>query len=147
SLNVNVVTTFTAAFADFMDNTPKEQLARTIFEFRQADIVEHFDEFEIARGMIHAMGAHIGVDKIFPQTLGLVDLDYFGARYAKVHWRTGPEDLLRERAKCFAYMKSCDIQPILIRVDAVKAVALGAELGVDTFQGFAIDNLLRKEAA
>jgi len=146
SLNVNVVTTFTAAFADFMDRTPKEQLARTIFEFRQADIVEHFDEFEVARSMIHAMGAHIGVDKIFPQTLGLVDLDYFGAKYAKVHWRTGAEDLLRERGKTFAYMKSCGIQPILIRVDNPQVIALGAELGVNTFQGFAIDNLLRQAA-
>lgn len=78
------MTVFTAAFADFMDQTSKEKLARMTFEFRQADIVEHFDEFEIARGMIEAMGTSIGVDKIFPQTPGLVDLDYIGAKYAKV---------------------------------------------------------------
>lgn len=147
SLNVNVVTTFTAAFADFMDQTDKETLSRIVFEFRQADIVEHFDEFEIARGMIKAMGASIGVDKIFPQTLGLVDLDYIGAKYAKVHWRTGAEDMLRERGKTFKYMRSCGIQPILIRVDTLQALTLGAELGVDMFQGFAIDNLLRARAA
>jgi hypothetical protein len=138
SLNVNVVTTFTAAFADFMDQTHKDILARLIFEFRQADI---------ARGMIKAMGASIGVDKIFPQTLGLVDLDYIGAKYAKVHWRAGAEDLLRERGKTFKYMRECGIQPVLIRVDNAKAMALGAELGVDMFQGFAIDALLRQKAA
>lgn len=147
SLNVNVVTTFTAAFADFMDQTPKDIRSRIVFEFRQADIVEHFDEFEIARGMIRAMDANIGVDKIFPQTLGLVDLDYIGAKYAKVHWRTGAEDMLRERGKTFAYMRSCGIQPVLIRVDNMKAMALGAELGVDMFQGFAIDDMLRRKAA
>ena len=147
SLNVNVVTTFTAAFADFMDQTKKDVLSRLVFEFRQADIVEHFDEFEIARGMIKAMGASIGVDKIFPQTLGLVDLDYFGAKYAKVHWRAGAEDILRERGKTFKYMRECGIQPILIRVDNMQALTLGAELGVDMFQGFAIDNLLRAKAA
>ncbi len=147
SLNVNVVTTFTAAFADFMDQTAKDVLSRMVFEFRQADIVEHFDEFEVARGMIKAMGANIGVDKIFPQTLGLVDLDYIGAKYAKVHWRTGAEDLLRERGKTFNYMKSCGIQPILIRVDSAKAIAVGAELGVETFQGFAIDHMLRQKVA
>ncbi|MGE3476827.1 MAG: hypothetical protein AB7H70_13585 [Rhodospirillaceae bacterium] len=147
SLNVNVVTTFTAAFADFMDQTSKDVLSRMVFEFRQADIVEHFDEFEVARGMIKAMGANIGVDKIFPQTLGLVDLDYIGAKYAKVHWRTGAEDLLRERGKTFNYMKSCGIEPILIRVDSAKAIAVGAELGVETFQGFAIDHMLRQKAA
>jgi hypothetical protein len=147
SLNVNVVTTFTAAFADFMDQTHRDVLSRLVFEFRQADIVEHFDEFEIARGMIKAMGANIGVDKIFPQTLGLVDLDYIGAKYAKVHWRAGAEDVLRDRGKTFKYMRACGIQPVLIRVDNMQALALGAELGVDMFQGFAIDNMLRAKAA
>jgi hypothetical protein len=147
SINVNVVTVFTAAFADFMDETPRETLERLTFEFRQADIVEHFDEFEIARGMIEAMGGSIGVDKIFPQTLGLVDLDYIGAKYAKVLWRDGAEDVLRERGKTFKYMKECGVKPILIRVDSPKALAIGAELGVETFQGFLIDGGLNKRAA
>lgn len=147
SININVVTVFTAAFADFMDQTPKEQLKRMTFEFRQADIVEHFDEFEIARGMIQAMGASIGVDKIFPQTLGLIDLDYFGAKYAKVLWRDGAEEILKERGKTFKYMLDCALQPILIRVDTPKAIAVGAELGVDSFQGFLIDSTLRNKAA
>jgi hypothetical protein len=147
SINVNVVTVFTAAFADFMDQTPKDVLSRMTFEFRQADIVEHFDEFEVARGMIEAMGASIGVDKIFPQTLGLVDLDYVGAKYAKVLWRADEEAVLRERGKTFKYMADCGLQPILIRVDNAKALTVGAELGVSAFQGFLIDDSMRKRAA
>jgi len=147
SINVNVVTVFTAAFADFMDQTPKDILSRMTFEFRQADIVEHFDEFEVARGMIEAMGGSIGVDKIFPQTLGLVDLDYVGAKYAKVLWRADEEGVLRERGKTFKYMSDCGVQPILIRVDNAKALTVGAELGVSTFQGFLIDDSIRKRAA
>lgn len=147
SINVNVVTVFTAAFADFMDQTPKDRLSRMTFEFRQADIVEHFDEFEVARGMIKAMGAQIGVDKIFPQTLGLVDLDYIGASYAKVLWRDGAEDILKERGKTFKYMLDCGLQPVLIRVDNPRALTVGAELGVTAFQGFLIDDTLRKRAA
>ena len=147
SINVNVVTVFTAAFADFMDQTPKDTLSRLTFEFRQPDIVEHFDEFEVARGMIQAMGANIGVDKIFPQTLGLVDLDYIGAKYAKVLWREGAEEILKERGKTFKYVIDCGLQPILIRVDNPHALTVGAELGVDTFQGFLIDNALRNKAA
>ena len=146
SINVNVVTVFTAAFADFMDQTPKDKLSRMTFEFRQADIVEHFDEFEIARGMIEAMGASIGVDKIFPQTLGLVDLDYIGAKYAKVLWRDGAEEILKERSKTFKYMIDCGLQPILIRCDSQKALTTGAALGVDCFQGFLIDSALKRAA-
>ena len=93
------------------------------------------------------MGASIGVDKIFPQTLGLVDLDYIGAKYAKVLWRESSEDVLKERGKTFKYMLECGVEPILIRVDSERALAVGGELGVSTFQGFLIDGTLRKNAA
>ncbi len=147
SINCNVSTVFTAAFADFMDSADKNLLKRMSFEFRQADIVEHFDEFEVAKGVIHAMGASIGVDHIFPQTLGLVDLDYIGAKYAKVHWHGDAEEILREREKAFKYMKSCGVEPILIRVSNSNGVKVGSELGVEKFQGFYIDDALHKKAA
>ncbi|MBY0510866.1 MAG: hypothetical protein K2P94_12060, partial [Rhodospirillaceae bacterium] len=73
--------------------------------------------------------------------------DYFGAKYAKVLWREGAEDILKERGKTFKYMLECGLQPILIRVDQPKALSVGADLGVDTFQGFLIDNTLRNKAA
>ena len=147
SINCNVSTVFTATFADFMDSADKNMLKRMTFEFRQADVVEHFDEFEVAKGVIHAMGASIGVDHIFPQTLGLVDLDYIDAKYAKVHWRTDAEDTLRERAKAIKYIQSCGVEPILIRAGSSEAVKVGAELGVRKFQGFHIDDSLKKKAA
>lgn len=147
SVNCNVSTVFTATFADFMDAADKDLLKRMTFEFRQADVVEHFDEFEVAKGVIHAMGASIGVDHIFPQTLGLVDLDYIGAKYAKVHWQPDAIDTLRERRKAFQYMKSCGVEPIMIRVGSGEALKIGAELGVEKFQGFYIDDSLRKKAA
>ena len=135
SINCNVSTVFTAAFADFMDATNKDMLKRMTFEFRQADVVEHFDEFEVAKGVIYAMGARIAVDHIFPQTLGLVDLDYIGAQYAKVHWHADSQETLRERQKVFKYMQSCGIEPILIRVDSAQAVKVGTELGVGEVPG------------
>jgi EAL domain-containing protein (putative c-di-GMP-specific phosphodiesterase class I) len=55
--------------------------------------------------------------------------------------------VLKERGKTFKYMNDCGLQPILIRVDSQRALAVGAELGVDTFQGFLIDDDMRKHAA
>ena len=147
SINCNVSTVFTASFADFMDSADKTLLKRMTFEFRQADVVEHFDEFEVARGVIHAMGASIGVDHIFPQTLGLVDLDYIKASYAKVQWHADAKETLQERQKAFNYMRSCGVEPILIRASSAEAVKVGTELGVEKFQGFYIDDALRKKAA
>ena len=65
----------------------------------------------------------------------------------RVHWHDDAKDTLRERQKAFKYMKSCGVEPILIRVSSAEAVKFGTELGVEKFQGFYIDNALRKKAA
>ena len=91
SINLNVESVFTEAFEGFIEATPQAKLAQVVFEFRQSNIVENFDEFQVARGLIKSKGAHIAVDQIFPQTVGLVDLDYIGASIAKIHWRTAPK--------------------------------------------------------
>ncbi len=54
---------------------------------------------------------------------------------------------VRERGKTFKYMTDCGVQPVLIRVDNAKALTVGSELGVSTFQGFLIDDSIRKRAA
>ncbi len=121
-------------------------MRNVIFEFRQANIVEHFDEFQTARGLIKDRGARIAVDQIFPQTVGLVDLDYLGASLAKVHWRPGAEEVLNERKRALKYIMDCGVIPILIRVDDPNAVPVGHALGITAFQGFAIDGRMKDQS-
>jgi hypothetical protein len=147
SLNLNVESIFTEAFENFIEDTPENKLAKVVFEFRQANIVENFDEFQVARGLIKSKGASIAVDQIFPQTVGLVDLEYLGASIAKIHWRTGAEEILRERARAIKYMQDCNVKPILIRVDAERAFEVGQSMGIHMFQGFHVDELLKNAAA
>ncbi|TAL00441.1 MAG: EAL domain-containing protein [Rhodospirillaceae bacterium] len=147
SLNMNVESVFTKAFEQFLEETPHETLAQITFEFRQPNIVENFDEFLVARGLIHSRGAKIAVDRIFPHTLGLVDLEYIGASIAKVHWRAGAEDVLKERKRALAYMATCGVQPVLIRVDNALALEVGADHGITMFQGFLIDDMIKRKAA
>jgi hypothetical protein len=143
SLNLNVESVFTEAFENFIEDTPENKLAQIVFEFRQANIVENFDEFQVARGLIKSKGATIAVDQIFPQTVGLVDLEYIGASLAKIHWRNGAEEVLKERAKAIKYMMECNVTPIMIRVDAERAFDVGASLGINIYQGFHIDELTK----
>lgn len=147
SINLNVETVFTKAFENFLDEASRDTLSKVIFEFRQPNIVEHFDEFEVARGLVKSKGAKIAVDRIFPDTLGLVDLDYLGASIAKVHWRAGADETLMARSKAVKYITDCGVRPVLIRVDNHRALEVGAELGVETFQGFLIDDMMRARAA
>jgi len=145
SINLNVESVFTEAFEAFVEATPPAKLQQVVFEFRQSNIVENFDEFQVARGLIKSKGAHIAVDQIFPQTVGLVDLDYIGASIAKIHWRNGAEEVLKERERAIKYLIECNVVPILIRVDNERALEVGANMGINMFQGFYIDKLLGKK--
>ncbi|MHB1205326.1 MAG: EAL domain-containing protein [Rhodospirillaceae bacterium] len=142
SINLNVESVFTEAFEGFIESTPAAVLEQVVFEFRQSNIVENFDEFQVARGLIKSKGAHIAVDQIFPQTVGLVDLDYIGASIAKIHWRNGAEDILKERERAIKYLIDCNVVPVLIRVDNQQALDVGARMGINMFQGFLIDQML-----
>jgi hypothetical protein len=144
SVNLNVESVFTEAFENFIEATPASKLAQVVFEFRQSNIVENFDEFQVARGLIKSKGAHIAVDQIFPQTVGLVDLDYIGASIAKIHWRNGAEEILKERERAIKYLIDCNVLPVLIRVDNERALEIGAKMGINMFQGFLIDKMLGK---
>ena len=142
SVNLNVESVFTEAFEEFIDRTPADVLSQVVFEFRQSNIVENFDEFQVARGLINSKGAHIAVDQIFPQTVGLVDVDYIGATMAKIHWRNGAEEILKERERAIQYMLDCNVLPILIRVDNERALDVGERMGINMYQGFLIDDML-----
>lgn len=147
SINLNVESVFTEQFENFVERTPESVLKDVVFEFRQSNIVENFDEFQVARGLIKSKGATIAVDQIFPQTVGLVDLDYIGASVAKIHWRNGAEDILKERERAVKYLIDCGVHPVLIRVDNERALEVGARMGIHHFQGFLIDDLVKKSAA
>ncbi len=146
SLNLNVESVFTEAFENFIERTPEETLQQVVFEFRQSNIVENFDEFQVARGLIRAKGSHIAVDQIFPQTVGLVDLDFLGASMAKIHWRNGAEEVLWERERAIKSLIDNGVLPVLIRVDQEKALEVGDKLGITMYQGFLIDDLTNPEA-
>ena len=57
SINLTVASVFTEAFEGFIEATPPTKLAQVVFEFRQSNIVENFDEFQVARGLIKSKGA------------------------------------------------------------------------------------------
>jgi hypothetical protein len=147
SLNLNIQSMFTPAFEQFLARTSPDMMKRIVFEFRQANIVEHFDEFQVARTLIKERGARLAVDQIFPQTVGLVDLDYLGAAMAKIHWRAAADEVLKERQRALKYMMDCGVMPILIRVDDPRAFEVGHALGIHAFQGFEIDNRLKEQAS
>ena len=145
SINLNVQSVFTPIFDKFLERCTPERLKNIVFEFRLANIVEHFDEFQAARGVIKERGSRIAVDQILPQTVGLVDIDFIGASIAKIHWRKGAEDVFAERKRALKNIIECGVMPILIRVDDPKVFEIGAEMGISAYQGFLIDGMLEEQ--
>lgn len=147
SINLNVESIFTQAFDTFLKATPSAIMERLVFEFKQANIVANYDEFQVGKQLISEAGGQIAVDQIFPQTIGLVDLSFLGATMAKIHWRNGAEEMFVERAKYVKRMIEDGVMPIMIRVDDARAMEIGQEMGITLFQGFHLDDWLKNNSA
>lgn len=142
SINMNVETVFTRTFEVFLRDSRKNVLNGIAFEFRQADILQNFDEFILARDLIQDRGGEVTVDAVFTETVGIVNLLRLGVPSAKIFWRTGAEDMLQIRFEDVKYLQDYGTKFTLCRVDDEAAIEIGHEVGISDFQGFYIDRLL-----
>ncbi|MGB0671220.1 MAG: EAL domain-containing protein [Rhodospirillales bacterium] len=145
SINVNVETIFTRTFETFLKSVPKDSMENVLFEFRQANILQNFDEFRVASDLLRARGATLAVDAVFPEAVGLLNLDRLDCKMVKIFWRQGAEAVLPEHAKDIKRMLDAGIDVVLARIDDRQAVELGHRLGINMFQGFHIDDRLKED--
>ena len=143
SINLNVQSVFTPTFEPFIQRVPVENM---VIEFRQPNIVEFYDEYVAARDLLEEKGVKITIDRIFPDTFGLVNLDFIGAKSAKLNW-TGAERWRDLRLETLKRMIDLGISMVVSRVDEAAAVELAEKAGVRRFQGFYIDDIIAKRAA
>lgn len=142
SINLNVESVFTRTFEEFLSKTGENAFENIAFEFRQANVLQQFDEYEVATNLIKSRGGTVAIDAVFPETVGIVNMQRLRADYAKIFWRQGAEQLLPTFEKDLEEMQDRGTQIILARVDDEQAVEVGHDLGVNMFQGFYIDDLL-----
>ena len=147
SINLNVESVFDKAFEDFLGESDEAALANIVFEFRQDNILQHFDEFELAANLITSKGGTVAVDAIFPETVGLVNLPRLHATFAKIFWRTGAEDVLPAQRDEIKKMQDQGMIFIIARLDDEVGIQVGHDLGITVFQGFYIDDLLGPDEA
>ncbi|HEX9702983.1 MAG TPA: hypothetical protein VGA19_09030 [Rhodospirillales bacterium] len=145
SINLNVESVFTRAFEEFLGDSDGKGLANIVCEFRQANILQHFDEFEIAANLIRSRGGTIAIDHMFPETVGLVNVPRLRAGMAKVFWRPGAETVLPKQANEIKRMHEAGVLFVMARVDDELGIQVGQKLGISLFQGFHIDQLLKSQ--
>lgn len=141
SINLNVESVFTRAFQTFLEEAEKKSFDNLVFEFRQANVLQQFDEYEVAANLIASRKGRIAIDAVFPETVGIVNMQRLGANYAKVFWRQGAENVLQRFTKEIEELQSTGTQVILARVDDDLGIQVGHDLGITLFQGFHIDDM------
>ena len=146
SINLNVESVFTKSFQDFMGADNPTVFTNLVFEFRQANILQHFDEFVVAAELIKSRGGTIAVDAIFPETVGVVNIPRLNADIAKVFWRNGAETVLPQCRDEIAAMQQAGTSIVLARLDDELGLQVAQDLGIVMFQGFYVDDLLAEQA-
>ncbi|NQV84638.1 MAG: hypothetical protein HQ494_12560 [Rhodospirillales bacterium] len=143
SINLNVESVFTKAFETFLGEPGTKSLNNMVFEFRQDNILQQFDEFQLAANLIQSRGGLIAVDAIYPETVGLVNLPKMHATFAKIFWRPGAEETLPAQRVEIKRMQDEGMIFMLARLDDEAGIQVGQDLGITVFQGFCIDDLLK----
>lgn len=141
SINLNVESVFTRAFQKFLEDSDSQSFENLVFEFRQANVLQQYDEYEVAANLISSRKGRIAIDAVFPETVGIVNMNRLSANYAKIFWRQGAETVLQNLSKEIEALQDGGTQVILARVDDDLGIQVGHDLGITLFQGFHIDKM------
>ncbi len=144
SINLNVESVFTRAFEAFLGDNSANAFSNLAFEFRQANVLQQYDEYEVAANLITSRGGSIAIDAIFPETVGIVNMKRLNANMAKIFWRQGAETILPRFKDDIAEMQANGTRVVLARVDDELGIEIGHDLGITMFQGFGIDDIIKK---
>jgi len=142
SINMNVESVFSKSFQKVLENTGDATFSNVVFEFRQSNILQNFEEFMVACELIRSHNGTIAIDAIFPETIGIVNLARLNANLAKIFWRSGAEDILPKYREEIINIQKSGTVLVLARLDDEIGLKMGHDLGITMFQGFYVDKLL-----
>jgi hypothetical protein len=142
SINMNVESVFSKDFERWLGASDDATFSNVVFEFRQSNILQSFEEFQLACDLIRSKNGTIAIDAIFPETIGIVSLGRLQANIAKIFWRAGAEEILPKYKKEIDDIQKSGTVLVLARLDDEVGVKVGQDLGISMFQGFYIDELL-----
>lgn len=143
SFNFGVDTVFSRRFEELTSSG----LARNvIFEFKVGDVFESYDKFLAARKLVRSFDGRIALDGVTPAMLGVLKAARLDCDFIKVQFDDsfdfGAVDIAGELAEIAA----AGARPVLCRVESLPALQAGLAMGVEVFQGFYIDALLKDTA-
>lgn len=148
SLNLNVNTIMSRDFQNFHKVVDKNA-GKVVIEMQVLDIFADMNTFTYARDMLQERGYRVLLDGLTPLALQFVEPGKLKSDFVKIAWgaefegdtETGKMTQMRE-----VIAATGKESVILARVDTENAVKWGISLGVKRFQGYYIDDLMKKIA-
>ncbi|MFM2044315.1 MAG: hypothetical protein RLY86_2891, partial [Pseudomonadota bacterium] len=139
ALNLWLESVFSQEFEYVANATLGGELSRLIVELRAGDVMEHFNEFLVARDYLTRRGAVVAVDALFPQLLDGLSLPDLGIRLAKLHATADDLPDLRRRRDRIAALQQAGVTLVLCRTETEAIHRAGLEVGIRIFQGAIAD--------
>lgn len=145
SLNLNVETLLSSAFAEFDAMLKPETKVSVVIEVPVVDVFADMAAFMFARQEMQKLGYRICLDGVTTRSLSAISREQLGVDLVKVQWNADVQADLKsaENQKLAGAVQGAGTnRVILCRCDNKQAVEYGQALGISLFQGRYIDSLI-----
>lgn len=141
SLNLNLETILTQAFATFLERIEKGQ--RVIVEVQPVDLLTNVNMYLDVRNVLSSMGHAILIDGLSTTALQMLDVSGLKPDYAKLVWAPELTEMMDPTGNRNATHMVQEIgadKVILSRCDSPRALQWGLKSGISLFQGHFLDS-------
>lgn len=149
SLNLNVETLLSPAFAEFDASIKPSAKVSMVIEVPVVDVFADIDAFTLARDEVQKLGYRVCIDGLTTKSFINVDRERLKADLVKMQWNADMESDLNSpanKALVDAIRHCGNNRIILCRCDNKQAIEYGQALGISLFQGRYLDSLLDPNA-
>lgn len=148
SINLNISTVLSPEFENFDQSLSTNLRGRLVIEFQKMDVFSDMGAYLFARDFLHDRGYRVCLDGLTYLTLPYMDRNSLGLDMMKMYW--SPE--LPELRNSDTFVRLRDnvglggpTRIILSRCDSAQAIEVGQTLGINMFQGRAMDKILAEQ--
>ena len=145
NLNVSVVSITGAVFAQFVHRVPREHRPSIGFELHCGDLFQDFSLTLSAIETLKREGFRVLIDSVTPEMVNYLDLMAFAVNTIKINVSKDRALQLEDPAIRLGLEHLPSDKLIFFRCDNQRALSIGQELGIQTFQGWLIDDLASKK--
>jgi EAL domain-containing protein (putative c-di-GMP-specific phosphodiesterase class I) len=146
SLNLNVASVLSEAFAMFAQSLSTQRFGTIMVEFHRSDVFEDLERFEMARSLLNDYGMATAIDGVDFAALPLIDFAALGVDFIKLTWNERfleADDAAVRNA--MAALNGHSVPVILTRCDHAKALTFARRHGIGVVQGRTVEKALARE--